>query len=248
MSVDSPEQLEALRRVGRLVFETLAHLRSAVAPGLSTGALDRMAADFLTARGARSGPILTYGYPGWTCISVEEQVVHGVPSERRVLQRGELVTLDVAIELDGYHADAATTVPVGWVDRGRANLIRATRATLAAGIRAAQPAATLRDVGAAIEHAAQARGYRVFRELNGHGIGRRMHEPPTVFNWPAPEADLTLHAGLVFTIEPMLTAGRTRLVAEPDGWTVSAVDGSSSAHEEHTIMVAEGGPVVLTQG
>jgi methionyl aminopeptidase len=249
MSVDSPEQLEALRRVGRLVAETIAHLREAVRPGLSTGALDRMAAEFLSARGARSGPILTYGYPGWTCISVEEQVVHGVPSEARVLRSGEVVTLDVAIELDGYHADAATTVAVGTIDRRHAKLIAATRSALTAGVRAAQPGATLRDVGAAVERAARARGYRVFRELTGHGIGRRMHEPPTVFNWPAPqpEAELALHAGLVLTIEPMLTTGRTRLVTEADGWTVSALDGSPSAHEEHTIMVADGGPVVLTR-
>ncbi len=249
MSVDSPEQLQALWRVGRLVAETIAHLRAAVRPGLSSGELDRMAAKFLSARGARSGPILTYGYPGWTCISVEEQVVHGVPSDERVLRSGELVTLDVAIELDGYHADAATTVPVGPVDHRHANLVAATRSALAAGVRTAQPGATLRDVGAAVERAARTRGYRVFRELNGHGIGRRMHEWPTVFNWPAPEpeADLTLHPGLVFTIEPMLTGGRTRLVTEADGWTVSALDGSPSAHEEHTIMVADGGPVVLTR-
>lgn len=248
MSVDTPEQLEALRRVGRLVFETIAHLRGAVAPGMSTGALDRMAAEFLTARGARSGPILTYAYPGWTCISVEEQVVHGVPSERRVLRRGELVTLDVAIELDGYHADAATTVPVGTVDPSRSDLVSATRSSLGAGMRAAQPGATLRDVGAAVERAARTRGYRVFRELTGHGIGRAMHEPPTVFSWPAPEADVALSPGMVLTIEPMLTAGRTRLIAERDGWTMSARDGLPSAHEEHTIMIAEGGPEILTQG
>jgi methionyl aminopeptidase len=208
-----------------------------------------MAAEFLSARGARSGPILTYGYPGWTCISVEEQVVHGVPSDERVLRSGELVTLDVAIELDGYHADAATTVAVGLIDHRHADLVTATRSALAAGVRAAQPGATLRDVGTAVERAARTRGYRVFRELNGHGIGRRMHEAPTVFAWPAPEAeaDLALHPGLVFTIEPMLTAGRTHLVTEADGWTVRALDGSPSAHEEHTIMVADGGPVVLTR-
>jgi methionyl aminopeptidase len=246
MSVETPEQLAALKRVGRLVAETIAHLRAAVAPGVSTAALDRMAADFLTARGARSGPILTYGYPGWTCISVEDQVVHGVPSERR-LEAGQLVTLDVAIELDGYHADAAVTVPVGTVDRGRARLMTATRAALAAGISAAAPGATLRDVGAAVEHTARDRGYGVFRELTGHGIGRGMHEAPTVFNWPAPEATARLRAGQVFTIEPMLTAGRRRLVAEADGWTLTAIDGSPAAHEEHTIMIADGGPVILTQ-
>jgi methionyl aminopeptidase len=246
MSVDTPEQLAALKRVGRLVAETIAHLRAAVAPGVSTAALDRMAADFLTARGARSGPRLTYDYPGWTCISVEEQVVHGVPSERK-LEAGQVVTLDVAIELDGFHADAAVTVPVGAVDPGRTRLMTATRAALAAGIRAAAPGATLRDVGSAVERTARDRGYRVFRELTGHGIGRAMHEPPTVFNWPAPEASARLRAGQVFTIEPMLTAGHRRLAAEPDGWTITAVDGSPSAHEEHTIVVAQGGPVILTR-
>jgi methionyl aminopeptidase len=248
MSVDSPEQLQALQRVGRLVAETLALLRAAARPGVSTRELDDLARDFLTARGARSGPILTYGYPGWTCISVEDEVVHGVPSERR-LRRGQLVTLDVAAELDGFHADAAITVPVGATDRRRSRLVAATRAALSAGIRAARPGATLRDVGAAVEQAACERGYRVFRELTGHGIGRHMHEPPTVFNWPAPEreAEQRLSAGLVLTIEPMLTAGHTGLVTEADGWTISALDGSPSAHEEHTIMVADGGPVILTR-
>lgn len=205
-----------------------------------------LAAEFLIGRGAQSGPILTYGYPGWTCISVEDEVVHGVPSRRR-LRDGQLVTLDVAAELDGYHADAAITVPVGTVDRERSRLGAATRAALSAGIRAAVPGGTLRDVGAAIERTAHARGYRVFRKLTGHGIGRHMHEEPTVFNWPAPEARDPLPAGLVLTIEPQLTAGSTRLVTKADGWTVSALDGWPSAHAEHTIMVADGGPVVLTR-
>jgi len=249
VSVDTPEQLQALERVGKLVAQTLALLRAAVRPGVSTGELDDLARDYLTAHGARSGPILTYGYPGWTCISVEDEVVHGVPSARR-LRRGQLVTLDVAAELDGFHADAAITVPVGPVDRSRARLVAATRAALSAGIRAARPGATLREVGAAIEQAARERGYRVFRELTGHGIGRHMHESPTVFNWPAPgrEADQRLHAGLVLTIEPMLTSGRTGLVTAADGWTISVRDGAPSAHEEHTVMVADGPAVVLTQG
>ncbi len=246
MSVDSPEQLAALRRVGRLVQETIAHLRRAVTPGVSTRQLDDRAAEFLTARGAQSGPILTYGYPGWTCLSVDEQVVHGVPSGR-ALRDGELVTLDVAIELDGFHADAATTVPVGRIDPARASLVAATRRALNAGILAAQPGATLREVGAAVEGAAAGDGYRVFRQLTGHGIGRGMHESPTIYNWPAPEAGLALEPGMVFTIEPMLTAGSTQLVTERDGWTMSARDGAPSAHEEHTIMVADGGPVVLTR-
>jgi methionyl aminopeptidase len=245
MSVDTPEQLEGLRRAGRVVAQTLEVVKAAVAPGVSTGELDRIAADYLAEQGARSGPILTYGYPGSICISVDDQVVHGIPGER-VLQSGDLVKLDVAAELDGYHADAATTVAVGTVNWNKRRLMNATRAALSAGIEAAQPGATLSEVGAAIERATRARGFEVFRELTGHGIGRQMHEEPTVFNWPAPEASRRLTEGLVITIEPMVTAGGPQIVLDRDGWTVRSADRSPSCHEEHTIMVAEGGPVVLT--
>jgi methionyl aminopeptidase len=245
MSVETPQQLHGLKRVGRIVAATLTALREAVRPGVSTGELDALAARTFAAHGARSGPILTYDYPASICVSVDDEVVHGIPDRRR-LREGQLVTLDVAAELDGYHADAAVTVPVGVVDARAGKLMSATRAALGAGIRAAQPGATLREVGAAVEQAALERGFRVFRELTGHGIGLGMHEPPTVFNWDAPTATDELTPGLVFTIEPMLSAGATRLALARDGWTVRTVDRSISAHEEPTIMVADGGPVVLT--
>lgn len=245
MSVDTPDQLKGLRLAGRVVAAALQMLKDAIAPGVSTGQLDRLAADFLASHGARSGPILTYGYPGSICISVDEQVVHGVPG-KRVLESGELVSLDVAAEVGGYHADAAITVPVGAVDAQRRSLIDATRAALTAGISRAQPGVTLADVGAAIERTTEDRGFHVFRELTGHGIGRAMHENPTVFNWAAPQATSVLEPGLVITIEPMVAGGGTRLLVERDGWTVRTADRSPSAHEEHTIMVSHGGPVVLT--
>jgi methionyl aminopeptidase len=245
VSVDSPEQLRGLRRAGRVVAETLRVLRAAVAPGVTTAELDQLAAETFERHGARSGPILTYGYPGSVCISVDEQVVHGVPGPR-VLRAGELVTLDVAAEVAGYHADAANTVAVGQVDGRRRRLVSATRAALDAGIRAAQPGRTLRDVGAAVERAARRRGFTVLRELTGHGIGHAMHEEPTVFNWAAPAARTRLTPGLVFTIEPMLTAGRPGIVLERDSWTIRTADLAPSAHEEHTIMVSDGGPVILT--
>jgi methionyl aminopeptidase len=173
-------------------------------------------------------------------------VVHGVPGPR-VLRPGQLVTLDVAAEVAGYHADAAITVPVVRVDAGRQRLMAATRAALDAGIRAARPGATLRDVGAAIEREARQRRFTVLRELTGHGIGLALHEDPIVFNWPAPVARTRLTSGLVFTIEPMLTSGGPSLVLEDDGWTVRTADRAPSAHQEHTIMVARSGrPVVLT--
>jgi methionyl aminopeptidase len=247
MSVDTPQELRGLQRAGRVVAAALRALRKAVRPGVTTGQLDALAAEFLASHGARSGPILTYDYPGSICISVDDEVVHGVPGDR-MLTAGQLVTLDVAAEVDGFHADAAVTVPVGAVDAHARELMAATRAALGAGMQAAQPGATLRDVGGAVEQAARASGYRVFRELTGHGIGRGMHEAPTVFNWPAPDATQVLTPGLVFTIEPMITSGSTALVVARDGWTVRSADRSISAHEEHTIMVAEGGPMVLTAG
>jgi methionyl aminopeptidase len=245
MSVETPKQLRGLQRAGRLVAIALRTLRSAVRPGVTTGELDEIAARLFAANGARSGPILTYDYPASICISVDDEVVHGIPGPRR-LRAGQLVTLDVAAELGGYHADAAVTVPVGSVDARSRRLMAATRGALSAGIRAAQPGATLREVGAAVDQAARRRGFRVFPELTGHGIGLQMHEPPTVYNWDAPGATDVLSPGLVFTIEPMVSAGGTRLIVDRDGWTVRTADHSISAHEEHTIMVAEGGAVVLT--
>jgi methionyl aminopeptidase len=245
MSVDTPEQLEGLRRAGRVVAATLRALRLAVRPGISTSALDRVAAGIFAAHGAQSGPILTYGYPGSVCLSVEDEIVHGVPGRRR-LAAGQLITLDVAAELDGYHADAAITIGVGTVDPTRRRLISAAQAALRAGISAARPDASLRDVGGAIERQAQACGFRVVPNLTGHGIGRGMHEEPTVYNWPAPEAKLRLTPGLVFTVEPMVVAGSPKIKIEPDGWTVRTADGSLSAHAEHTIMVTDGEPVILT--
>jgi methionyl aminopeptidase len=245
MSVDTPEQLDGLRRAGQAVAATLTTLRAAVRPGVTTSQLDQVAADVFTAYRAQSGPILTYGYPGSVCLSVDDEIVHGVPGPRR-LRAGQLITLDVAAELDGYHADAATTVPVGPIDPAKCRLIAAARAALRAGIDAAGPGVLLRDVGGAVEREANSRGFRIVPNLTGHGIGRHMHEEPTVYNWPAPDATLLLTPGLVFTIEPMIVAGSPRLKLEPDGWTVKTRDGSLSAHEEHTIMVAEDHALVLT--
>jgi methionyl aminopeptidase len=245
MSVQTPKELRGLQRAGRVVATALKALRGAVRPGVTTAELDALAAKVFAEHGARSGPILTYRYPRSICISIDDEVVHGIPGGRR-LAEGQLVTLDVAAEVDGFHADAAVTVPVGSVDPRSRRLIAATRSALAAGIGAAQPGATLRDVGSAVEQSARSEGFAVFRDLTGHGIGRGMHEPPTVFNWAAPGATEVLTPGLVFTIEPMLSGGGTELVIDRDGWTVRTADRSISAHEEHTIMVADGGPVVLT--
>jgi methionyl aminopeptidase len=244
-----PETVAGMRRIGALIAEALSVCCAAVSPGVSTAELDQLAAAFLGRHGARSGPILTYDYPGFICVSVNDEVVHGIPGERR-LRDGDLVTLDIAAELGGFHADAARTVPVGTVSPAAQRLLGATRAALSAGVRAAQPGAALRDIGAAVERVSAARGFTVFRDLTGHGIGSEMHEDPTVYNFAAEgaEGDLTLSEGMVFTIEPMLGAGAEGLTQNRDGWTMRTRDGSLSAHEEHTIIVAGGGPIVLTAG
>jgi len=229
------------------VAATLDAVQRAVVPGISTAELDEVAARALARAGARSGPILTYGYPGSICISVGSDVVHGVPDER-VLRDGELVSIDVAAEVNGYYADAARTVPVGEVAEPGLSLLSATREALQRGISAAQPGATLQQIGGAVEAVARSRGFSVVRELTGHGIGRKMHEPPTVYNWPSPDARRRLTSGLVLTIEPMLVAGSPHITVQRDGWTVSTVDGSAAAHEEHTIVVTNRGPLVLTHG
>jgi methionyl aminopeptidase len=248
VSIDDPDQLRGLQRAGKLVADTIRALCAAIAPGRTTGQLDAIAANLMRRAGARSGPIMTYGYPGHICVSVGDEVVHGIPGDR-ILAQGEIVTVDVALELDGFHADAATTVPVGPdPDAPSRDVIRAARAALAAGIDAARPGSRLSDVGAAVQQAAERHHVRVIRELTGHGIGLAMHEPPTVFNYPERSADLILTPGLVFTIEPMLSARGARIYTDDDGWTIRTVDGSLSAHEEHTIVVsASGPPLVVTR-
>jgi methionyl aminopeptidase len=247
MTADTPEELTDLARTGSLIAACLADLSAVVAPGMSTAELDARAASFLSARGARSGPILTYDYPGFICVSVNDQVVHGIPGPR-TLRSGDLITFDVAAEAGGFYADAARTVAVGEVSGTAQRLMAATQAALRAGVAAARPGARLGDIGAAIERVSQARGFDVFRELTGHGIGREMHEEPTVYNFAIddPDGDLVLEPGMVFTVEPMLTSGTDRLIQDPDGWTMRSADGALTAHEEHTLVIEADGPRILT--
>jgi methionyl aminopeptidase len=245
MSIKTPEELAGMRRVGALVALTLRELRSAVRPGITTGALDALAARIFAREGARSGPELTYGFPGAICISVNEEVVHGVPGARR-LREGDIVTLDVTPELDGFLADAAVTVPVGRPRPDARPLLRAADRCLQAALGAAEAGAPLRAIGRATEAAARRNGAAVFPELRGHGIGRRLHEPPSVPNIDLPGLRRPLNQGLVLAIEPMLTLGSPELVHGDDGWTISTADGSLSAHVEHTVVIDRAGPLVLT--
>lgn len=245
MSVETAEELAGLKRVGALVAHTLRTLRSHVAPGVSTQDLDARAAEIFEKHGATSAPMTTYDFPGTICISVNEEVVHGVPGPRR-LRDGDLVKLDVTPELDGFLADAAVTVPVGRLRPGVTPLLRAADDCLKRAIAAAVAGAPLRSIGATTQRTAQRHGATVFPELRGHGIGRHIHEEPSVPNVDVPALRQELNAGLVLAIEPMLTMGRPRLVTCPDGWTIATADRSMAAHVEHTVVVYKNHPLVLT--
>jgi methionyl aminopeptidase len=245
MSADTIEEVDALRATGAVVAEALRAMRRAVRPGVTTRELDDIAAAVFRRAGARSGPQLDYGFPAATCISVNDEAVHGVPGPRR-LREGDLVKLDVTAELDGFYADACESVVVG---RGRGSslaLAAAARDALRDAIAVATSGAPLNAIGAAVESTVAARGYAVCAELAGHGIGRRIHEPPTVPSYFDPSLTEPLTDGLVLTIEPIIAAGAGDVMEAGDGWTYRTADGSLSAHAEHTLVVRDGRPLVLT--
>jgi methionyl aminopeptidase len=195
--------------------------------------------------GARSGPQLDYDFPGVNCISVNDEAVHGIPGKRR-LRRGDLVKLDVTAELDGFYADACVSVEVGPSRPAARALVAAARQGLDEALRVARAGNQLSSIGAAVEHAVSERGYGVCRDLTGHGIGRRIHEPPTVHNYYDPGDIELLTEGLVLTIEPIISAGSGDVVLARDGWTVLTADRTPSAHVEHTVVVTAGAPLILT--
>ena len=245
MSIDEPAELEGMRRAGAVVASTLREVREEVRPGITTAELDAVAERVFRRSGARSGPQLDYDFPGAICISVDAEAVHGIPGPRR-LRSGQLVKLDVTAELDGFYADACVTVPVGEVSSGRCRLITAAEAGLRRGIAAARAGAAVNQIGAAVERVVTARGFSVCHELTGHGIGRRIHEPPTVASVYDADAREPLTDGLVITVEPIIAEGRGDVMGMPDGWTVVTRDGSPVAHAEHTIVVTGGDALVLT--
>lgn len=245
MSIENENDLAALRRVGGVVARALAAMRAAVRPGITTGELDRIGQRELARSGATPAPRAVYGFPGATCISVNDEAVHGIPGAR-MLEAGDLVKLDVTAELDGYYADAALTVPIPPVSATAAGLERCARAAFARALRIIRAGARLVDIGAAVDAETKRHGFHVLRALGGHGIGRTIHEPPTVPNYPDRGVRGRLTNGLVLALEPIVAAGTWRCVEAPDRWTVRSADGSLTAHYEHTIVVTEGRPIVLT--
>ncbi|MBK7367170.1 MAG: type I methionyl aminopeptidase [Candidatus Eisenbacteria bacterium] len=246
MKIETEDDLAGMKAAGRVVRETLDAMSVAVEPGISTAQLDAIAARALRDRGARSAPRLVYDFPGETCICVNDEIVHGIPSAKRVLREGDLVTLDVTIEKNGYMADAAVTLPVGRVSARAAKLLAATEAVLTRALEDVRPGKRAFEVGRVIEREAGRHGLSPVRALQGHGIGRTIHEDPMMPNWADPEAQDVLEDGLVLTVEPILSLGSGESYESNDGWTILAADGAWAAHFEHTLVVTKGRPILLT--
>jgi methionyl aminopeptidase len=245
VSIDSEKDLEGLKRAGRVVAAALRAMRDAVDEGVTTAELDGVAASVLRAHGARSAPHTVYGFPGQTCISVNDEAVHGIPGARK-LRKGDLVTLDVTVELAGYYADAAVTVGVPPVTEEAERLLECVEAAFLRAASAARAGERLAVVGGEVEAEVEDRGFHVLRELCGHGIGRTIHEHPTVCNYYDPSNYTRLNEGLVIALEPIISATTRRTRERGDGWTVVAADGSLTAHHEHTLVVTRGEPLILT--
>jgi methionyl aminopeptidase len=246
MSINDERDVEGLKRVGAIVAAARDAMGARVAPGVSTAELDAIGKAILDRHGARSAPRLAYGFPGVTCISVNDQIAHGIPSEKCVLGAGDLVNIDVSAELDGYWADTGASFPVGMVSAEASALLQATRLALQDGMSQVRAGAPLRNIGRAVERRAKQCGFKVIRNLCGHGVGRNIHEEPSVPNTFDRQDRTVLRAGLVITIEPFLTLGATMAVQDPDGWTLRSSDGSLGAQFEHTMIVTGRGPIVVT--
>lgn len=249
--IKTRREIEAMRTAGRHVAEILLELRERARPGVATCELDEHARRAIRKRGLKSS-FLGYGphglppYPAVLCVSVNDEVVHGIPG-RRELKEGDVLSLDFGVSWEGYHGDSAVTVPVGTLTSEAERLVETTRQALDEGIGKMVAGHRLSDIGNAVQVRAESEGFSVVRQFVGHGIGREMHEPPQIPNYGPPGRGPRLKPGMVFAIEPMVTAGGPEVRLLEDGWTAVTVDGSLAAHFEHTILVTESGPEVLTR-
>ncbi|MEO7502694.1 MAG: type I methionyl aminopeptidase, partial [Gemmatimonadaceae bacterium] len=225
----------------------VALMEKSVKPGISTQDLDKIAEDFIRSHdGAVPSFKGLYNFPASICTSINNEIVHGIPSRKRVLVEGDIVSVDIGVKFEGYHTDSATTVPVGEISPESQRLLDATREALEAGVDAARNGNHLGDIGAAVQTVVEKAGFSVVRDLVGHGIGSGFHEEPQVPNYGKPKRGLRLVPGLTIAIEPMVNIGKSGIRTMPDRWTVVTIDGSRSAHFEHTVAITENGPRILT--
>ena len=242
----SAAELERMRDAGRLVGEVLTELAAHVKPGVTTADLDALAEKRIAQAGATPAFKGYHGYPATICASINEEVIHGIPSGRRVLNEGDIVSIDVGASLGGYFGDSAMTLPVGPVSEDAATLLRVTEEALYKAIERVRVGGRISDIGHAVQQHVEAYGFSVVREFVGHGIGQRMHEEPQVPNYGDPGRGPRLAEGMVLAIEPMVNAGKPAVKVLGDGWTAVTRDGSLSAHFEHTVAVTADGPWILT--
>jgi methionyl aminopeptidase len=245
MSINGPEELAGMRAAGAVVALMLGAMKAAVRPGVTTAELDEAGASVMRQHGARSAPAMVYSFPGVSCISVNDEAVHGIPGKRAVAN-GDLVKLDVTIEKGGFMADAAVTVPVGEVSQERQRLIACAERAFAKAMLVARAGFRVWEIGRLIEREVRRTGFSVIRDLGGHGIGRTIHEEPRVPNYADFQANEVLTEGLVITVEPIIAAGSGRSFVARDNWTVVTADHSVSAHYEHTLLITKGEPMLLT--
>jgi methionyl aminopeptidase len=246
--IKTPQEVEKMRHSGVVVREILEYVRCFVKPGATTMDLEKAAVEKIEELGVKPAFKGYRGYPCVLCTSVNNEVVHGIPSEKRVLKEGDIVSIDTGVIIDGYYGDSATTVPVGEkISPKTQKLLEVTKASLESGIRAVKPGASLGDIGAAVQDVVEAGGFSIVRDFVGHGIGTRLHEDPQVPNFGRRGLGLKLREGMVLCIEPMVNSGKPDVQVLSDGWTAVTQDGSLSAHFEHTVAVTADGAVVLTE-
>ena len=247
IQLKSPRELEVMAAGGRILAATHQHVKPAVQPGATTMQLDALVESFIRSHaGAAPSFKGLYGFPGSACISINEEIVHGIPSTKRVLKSGDIVTVDIGVHYGGFHTDSAWTYPVGEIAPGTQRLLEVTEASLWAGIGQAVIGNHIGDIGAAVEAAVTKGRFSVVRDLVGHGVGAQMHEEPQVPNHGKPKRGPKLQAGMTLAIEPMVNAGGAATRTLSDKWTIVTLDGALSAHFEHTVAVTESGPRVLT--
>lgn len=246
ITIKTEREIALMREAGRIVAETHALLAESLKPGITTLELDAIAEDYIRGKGAIPSFKNYNGFSGSICASINDVVVHGIPSADTILKEGDIISFDVGAILNGYHGDAARTLPCGQVDQAALDLIEVTRASFEASLEYAREGYRLSDIGHAVQEYCESRGYGVVRDFCGHGIGTNMHEDPQIPNYGRPGRGVRLKTGMCLAIEPMITEGTWEVTVQPDGWTVLTNDGKRAAHHENTIALTADGPVILT--
>ena len=245
INIKNQEEIKLMSEAGRIVKDTLFLLENHIAPGITTNELDSIAEDYILSLGANLGFIGLYGYPSTICVSIEDEVVHGIPGNNK-LEEGQIIGIDVGSIYKGYYGDHAKSFPIGKIDKNKENLLKVTKECLEKGIKKAIPGNRIGDIGNAVQEWAEINGYGVVRELVGHGIGLKLHEDPQIPNYGELGTGPRIEAGMCFAIEPMINMGAKEVYTKEDGWTICTKDGLPSAHFEHTIVVTKEGPQILT--